>query len=134
MPLPEKPGLFCVKYSGAADNMSLPDAVSESIDNAIDAGSPSFFSYLTPADEDGLHYLIILDFGEGLEDLYRLFNLGDQLLRRPENKIGLKNAGHMSMVKKFNPESVVYSSKVAKHPRERATLLFRQQKLQVSAW
>ena len=96
-----------------AGGMSVSKAITEGIDNDIDANAT--FTY-TKSWKDPVTltaYFLNFNNGKGLDDLPHLFGLGEKTFKKDETMIGNYNHGHMAMVGFFNPTSYHAYSKTA---------------------
>ena len=94
-----------------ANGFSLQDSVSELVDNAFDANSPSIIFAVIKILSSFV--LLIFDTGDGIKDLMTLYSCSDKIIKKSEGKRGLKNRGHRGAVGALRGNSVKYVSRSA---------------------
>jgi hypothetical protein len=107
---------FSMKWNSIrqeAGGMSIAKAITEGIDNDIDANATETYikSWKDPMSLTA--YLLTFNNGNGLDDLPHLFGLGEKILKKAETKIGNYNHGHAATVGYFNPTSYHAYSKTS---------------------
>ena len=96
--------------------LNLPKAVTEFIDNDIDAqkensnGYSFMKSYYNESENIG--YVAFWSESTGLTDIAHLYGLADEIVKKGDNNIGDKNHGHSAAVAYIRPNSIYSETKV----------------------
>jgi len=86
----------------SASGFSIEDGLTEIIHNSFDANSKAINIELI-----NKKYLLASDDGDGNEEPYSFYGLGNKLIKKEKNKIGKKNIGFIGMIGSITPESVM---------------------------
>jgi len=98
--------LTYLNQNDGANGLGVTEAITEFIDNAEDANSPCFHMATTKL------AFIMLDLGDGVENLAQLYSLSKEVKKKPKGKRGMKNVGHLSATGRFNPDFATYITRV----------------------
>jgi hypothetical protein len=96
---------------GKSGGMNFPKALTEFIDNDIDAQSDSDSSkqtYIKSFTNPVTHkaYLLLYSNSKGLADIAHLYGLGSSIVKKGEGSIGDKNHGHSAAVAFLSPDNI----------------------------
>lgn len=106
------------------NGFTTPEAYSEFIDDAYDAGSACFYAAAVRVPDSTKGFLVTWDFGSGARDLRVLYGIGPNVCRKTgEGQRGLKNYGHIAAIGYFNPDRVTHVSRAVAATRA-GTLVF----------
>jgi hypothetical protein len=106
------------------NGFTTPEAYSEFIDDAYDAGSACFYAAAVRVPDSTKGFLVTWDFGSGARDIRVLYGIGPNVCRKTgEGQRGLKNYGHIAAMGYFNPDRVTHVSRAAAAARA-GTLVF----------
>jgi hypothetical protein len=101
---------------GSSNGMNMSNALCEFGDNSLDANSNIFRIAIVKLSDDR-YKVIFCDSGEGVNDLNRLYGIGEHVERK-KNKIGVKNFGHIASVLYLSPDSVTHITKTVHDSRQ----------------
>ena len=98
--------LTYLNQNDGANGLGVTEAITEFIDNALDANSSCIHMATTNL------AFIMLDLGHGIENLASLYSLSTEVKKKPKGKRGMKNVGHLSATGRFNPDFATYITRV----------------------